>query len=327
MRDEKKLKPRFFTLLKKAWWILLLWTIVLIAAITRDLSIRHNATENLAIREARAHIQRDAAFRFWAATHGGFYVPIDERTKPNPHMSHIADQNIETTGGVKLTLMNPAWAIRQMNEDYAKTNGVAGHITSLKPLREKNLPDTWEEAALVSFEKGEAQSLDFTQINNESFLRLMEPLITKKGCLKCHERQGYKVGDIRGGVSVSIPLTDYLKEEQQASKLLQLSYFIFWLFGFGSILYGTFLILRSILERENTQLLFQESHDKLEKRVQERTSELVKSNLKLESEISERLLAEEKILDSKNQLELIIDISPGLLAFIDKNEMTYPNLR
>jgi hypothetical protein len=33
----------------------------------------------------------------------------------------------------------------------------------------------------------------------------MKPLVTQEGCLKCHEHQGYKVGDIRGGVSVYVP--------------------------------------------------------------------------------------------------------------------------
>lgn len=33
----------------------------------------------------------------------------------------------------------------------------------------------------------------------------MAPLITKKSCLKCHAKQGYKEGDIRGGISVTVP--------------------------------------------------------------------------------------------------------------------------
>ena len=33
----------------------------------------------------------------------------------------------------------------------------------------------------------------------------MAPLMTTKACLKCHEKQGYKEGDIRGGISVTLP--------------------------------------------------------------------------------------------------------------------------
>lgn len=37
----------------------------------------------------------------------------------------------------------------------------------------------------------------------------MRPIHTKAGCLKCHAFQGYKVGDVRGGVNVSIPFAPY----------------------------------------------------------------------------------------------------------------------
>jgi diguanylate cyclase (GGDEF)-like protein len=33
----------------------------------------------------------------------------------------------------------------------------------------------------------------------------MAPLITEKSCLKCHAKHGYKEGDIRGGISVTLP--------------------------------------------------------------------------------------------------------------------------
>ncbi len=41
-------------------------------------------------------------------------------------------------------------------------------------------------------------------------MRLMVPLKTEKACLKCHEKQGYKEGEIRGGISSSMPLTPFL---------------------------------------------------------------------------------------------------------------------
>ena len=33
----------------------------------------------------------------------------------------------------------------------------------------------------------------------------MAPLLVKPACMKCHEAQGYKVGDIRGGISITMP--------------------------------------------------------------------------------------------------------------------------
>ena len=37
----------------------------------------------------------------------------------------------------------------------------------------------------------------------------MRPLKTAASCLKCHAAQGYKEGDIRGGISVAVHMKDY----------------------------------------------------------------------------------------------------------------------
>jgi PAS domain-containing protein len=51
---------------------------------------------------------------------------------------------------------------------------------------------------------------EFTSLNGKPFLRLMQPMYTLQGCLKCHAHQGYKAGDIRGGVSVAVPMAKFL---------------------------------------------------------------------------------------------------------------------
>jgi len=55
-----------------------------------------------------------------------------------------------------------------------------------------------ERTALEKFELGVSEVSDFTDREGQSVLRFMRPLVTEKECLKCHEFQGYKIGDIRG---------------------------------------------------------------------------------------------------------------------------------
>lgn len=38
----------------------------------------------------------------------------------------------------------------------------------------------------------------------------MAPLLLADECVKCHAEQGYRVGDVRGGISVSIPAGDFI---------------------------------------------------------------------------------------------------------------------
>jgi hypothetical protein len=106
--------------------------------------------------------------------------------------------------------MNPAYMLRQMMEDYSELYGVKGKITSLRPVNPINAPDAWEKAALIGFEKGETERIASTEIDGEPYLRMIRPMIMQEDCLKCHSEHGYKVGDVRGGIGVSVPLSGYL---------------------------------------------------------------------------------------------------------------------
>lgn len=213
------------------------------------LQARHEV-DTIAHAEARVFFDRDVALRQWSATHGGVYVPVDEpRTPPNPHLAHIPDRDIKKPDGTLLTLMNPAYMIRQINADFAKKYGVAGHITSLTPLRQENGPDQWERMALLSFEKGVKEADEYTFMGDVEHLRLMRPIYTQKGCLKCHGRQGYKEGDVRGGVSISLPMTALNKTLRQQTYATTIGHLFIWLIGILGIGLGK----RSILKREHAR--------------------------------------------------------------------------
>ena len=104
-----------------------------------------------------------------------------------------------------LTKVNPAYMTRQLSELAKEYRGARIHITSLHPIRPENAPLPWERDALRAFETGLPELGSFS----EGYFRYMAPLKTRKSCLQCHGQQGYKVGDIRGGISISIPYSDY----------------------------------------------------------------------------------------------------------------------
>jgi PAS domain S-box-containing protein len=221
----KKLVRLYFLMLAGSWTVL----ITFLAAY--QLSYVHSDIIEMAVNEARIHFNRDQAFRLWGASHGGVYVPIDEQTPSNEHLVHIKERDIETPAGRRLTLMNPAYMVRQMGKMYSDLYGVIGHITSLKPLRPANAPDEWERNALESFEKGKEELIELKEINNESYMRFMKPVTAEAACLKCHGHQGYKEGDIRGGISVSIPMAPYLTRERKEFISHILSYGLIWTLG------------------------------------------------------------------------------------------------
>jgi hypothetical protein len=127
--------PHRFKITQHIILLFTLWSVVILALVSFNIYRLQQVTRDIAIREARSNFNKDQAIRSWSTTHGGVYVPIDASTPPNPHLSHIPERDLTSLAGKKLTLMNPAYMIRQMNEKFAEEYGVKGHITSLKPLR------------------------------------------------------------------------------------------------------------------------------------------------------------------------------------------------
>ena len=161
--------------------------------------------------------------RLWNAKHGGVYVVVTDKTQPNPYLD-VPNRDITTPSGIKLTKVNPAFMTREIAEIAKKESNVQYHITSLKPIRPANKADTWETKALQSFENGKIEIMEL--ITSSNVYRFMAPLPVKKACLKCHAKQGYKEGDIRGGISVTIPSGSYIKSVEVSKNMLKITHFI-----------------------------------------------------------------------------------------------------
>ncbi|MBI5213751.1 MAG: diguanylate cyclase [Nitrospirae bacterium] len=141
--------------------------------------------------------------RKWNAGYGGVYVEKKKGMKSSPYLEN---PDIETVDGKIYTKKNPALMTREISE-YAEREGLFRfHITSLNPLNPDNKPDVFEKKALKLFESGKREAFGAEVINGKMHFRYMSPLSVEKNCLQCHAKQGYKVGDVRGGISVSFDI-------------------------------------------------------------------------------------------------------------------------
>ncbi len=184
--------------------------------------------------------------------HGGVYVPVTERTVPNPYLD-VPERDITTPSGRRLTLMNPAYMTREVHDLVKDTYGIYGHITSLNPIRPENAADAWETRALQAFERGEEEVSSVEDFVGEPHMRLMRPLVTEEGCLKCHAAQGYNVGDIRGGISVSVPMAPLLATGRSRLTALYLGHGVIWAIGLAVIGLGVQRIRREIAQRRRAE--------------------------------------------------------------------------
>ena len=142
------------------------WTLFVAISIFWNLSLKRSEIERSAIIQAEAAWQKDIVYRRWNASHGGVYVPVTEETPANPYLE-VPNRDIQFPDGRLLTLINPAYMIRQVNELGIEAFDIWEHITSLKPIRPENRPDQWEINALQEFERNVSEVSSIVILNNE----------------------------------------------------------------------------------------------------------------------------------------------------------------
>ncbi|WP_320006211.1 DUF3365 domain-containing protein [Maridesulfovibrio sp.] len=212
-----------------------------------------------ALREAEVAYEKDLTYRHWITEVGGIYVEVSPTLQPNEHLI-VPNRDITTANGKKLTMINPAYMMRMVYARMGSKSCLHGHITSLNPIRPSNKPNDWEKRALETFTDTHADYHELGTENGKPVLRFLRPMITEQGCLKCHAYQGYKLGDIRGGISVTVPMSEYHQNLNHFMRHANASFAIIWSGGILFLLIGLYILAkyaraRSYAEKEllNTQ--------------------------------------------------------------------------
>ncbi|MBU0681270.1 MAG: diguanylate cyclase [Proteobacteria bacterium] len=182
----------------------IIWLLLVATSLSWNYYHARQDQNELALHTARSFFQQIVISRQWNARHGGLYAPVTQTTTPNPYLN-VPRRDIAVDDGLHLTMINPAFMTRQLSEIAMEKEGIQFHITSLNPIRPDNKASLREKAALQNFEQGINEVGSFITENSTPIFFYMAPLLTEKACLKCHAQQGYKEGDIRGGISVTLP--------------------------------------------------------------------------------------------------------------------------
>lgn len=206
------------------------WSILTLLAMGFDMWNTWQKSLEAGRLQARAALEKDIGYRQWSAKIGKIYGMVGDYLQPNPYLD-TADRDVETTGGMKLTLITPDLMIRQVHELAEKNSVLSGHITSLAPIRPENAPDDWEKAALLRFEHGEKEISSLEVVDQREYMRMMRPLAANESCLPCHGQQGYKNGEVQGGISVRISMQEMRSLYAKHIFTVYLLYAAVWLVG------------------------------------------------------------------------------------------------
>ncbi len=215
------------------------WLLLVTISLAANFTISKEQTLEFATDRAATIASLINLVRNWSTQHGGVYVPITEATPPNPYLN-IPNRDVKTVDGQRLTLVDPAYLIRQLatlalpEPDIS----VAFHLTSLNPIRPGNAADDWEREALECFkDSDEPYVAEMVESDSGTLFRYIMPLTVKKDCLKCHQKHGYKEREIRGGISVTLPADRLLKLELDRFYPIILMHLIIFAIGVTFLFY------------------------------------------------------------------------------------------
>ncbi|MEA2027732.1 MAG: DUF3365 domain-containing protein, partial [Campylobacterota bacterium] len=225
--------------------------------------------KELLINQARAHFNDQVNTRSWNAQYGGIYVYPKENQRPN---SYLLNNSIKDEDNKTMIKINPAWMTRQLSE-LAKIDGYHFRITSLNPLNPNNKANAFEKKALKHIlESDKSEYFEFD--SNEKRFQYMGALVTKAACLSCHQHQGYRIGDIRGGISVTLGSDKHFESRIAIAKRQN------W--------QKIFVIIVSLVL--GVLIIHTLQHAKiLQKRVEERTKEINQTKLLLQAVLDAEL--------------------------------------
>jgi len=179
--------------------------------------------KDILVKQARTHFDEQTNTRKWNSRYGGVYAKPLKGESPNPYLKNNI---LKVDENLTLIKINPAWMTRQLSE-LLDIKDFSFRITSLTPINPNNKATKFEKRALTNFEQ--STNREYYEFNKSRF-QYMGALVTIESCLPCHKHQGYKVGDIRGGISVTLSRSEYddiVKSLTDRVRVAKISFFIF----------------------------------------------------------------------------------------------------
>jgi PAS domain S-box-containing protein len=157
-------------------------------------------SKEIAETNARVVLQEKLAFRTWLTKQRSFLSSLSDSNNTLLKAEKTTIEPLPTKNlNISVNCLSFSSSCTEVQTTYCK-------IVNLCSSKKENIPDNWERNAMLEFSNGTKEILEFTDINGECVLRLIQPLVIDESCLQCHLNKDFKVGSIGGGISITIPM-------------------------------------------------------------------------------------------------------------------------
>ena len=224
---------------------------------------------------AQTASDKDIILRKWVAGLGGIYAPVTPATPPNPWLPE-AGRDFTLPGGMRVTRMNPAYVTRLVHALWREHSDIPSRIVSAKPVNPANRALPWEAAALGDIERrgGKEYFILSGDPQKGQVLRHMAALRVEQSCLACHTTQGYKEGDIIGGISSEVATSRMSTGDAAIKRTLLAGFSTAGVVVLLLFLWGGHALLQNIARRDRAEKELRAFAATLESKVEQRTSDL-----------------------------------------------------
>ena len=217
--------------MKIAFVVMCLWTVI-VAILTINLvySSKINAT-NRAVEDAKSAINIFMETSSWLINTQTLKAPylIDNISKQNS--STVLNELLEKPISKGASLLIP---IKHGNPEIflIVTNNDG------KYQFEKNRLESWQINLLEKSIKSKGDVLLIEEINNNKFVRIVEPIVKSDKCVFCEVFDIKNYNNIAGGIFVSIELTEYFSKSYSHMWNMVRNIAVIWMLGIAAIVYG-----------------------------------------------------------------------------------------
>jgi len=308
---------------KRLLLLLSVWSFMVMIFLAWDITVTLENMYETSLVQARAVSNKDSLYRRWASTSGGIYMNTAGGIQPNPYLADHPYRDLKTDAGIDLTLVNPEYMSRLVSELQERSFGIRTRMTHPTPINPQNAPDRWEQAALERIFDGEPEVAGVEKLGEERYRRLMTPLMGEEGCVRCHSREGYRRGNIYGGLSVTIPFRPFQDRAQLDMYSHSLTHLLIWLCGSVGIVIAWRKYFRTELARQQGEVELQvakttaESANRAKSEFLANMSHEIRTPMNAIIGMTELTIESSLTRDQREYLEMVHSSATGLLKVLD----------